>query len=424
VSLPFDGDFIRGGLGTAVSKDGGRTWVNQQDIDPLVANPDTYDPADDKQSVTADPQKSGVAYIVWDQLRDIFPPCPAATHSAVRRAHNGVQTAKRSATPRTSPEPCLNGDYTGPTLFSKTRNGGKTWSQPREIVPTGVNEQTIGNIIVVDPESETLFDFFNFIDTDGHSNIEMVFSKDGGDHWSARQYVQRLFTTAEKRRSPPGCGCGVVNPGNEGQALRTGDVIPEVAIDPNTGQLYVIWQDGRPNGFQNDMLYASTSTAGGLTGTWSTPKLVNPISDKAAFTASIAVNGSGQVGVTYYDFTPPLTSPDILLTDMWFTQTNGPGLGFGARTLIGGPFNMEAAPVARGLFTGDYQGLAAQVANRHGDRKQNSRGDSENRFIALFVMTNCTDNSCKAQSSYDGTPVGPNSTDVFSAVPSEGNFGP
>jgi hypothetical protein len=174
------------------------------------------------------------------------------------------------------------------------------------------------------------------------------------------------------------------------------------------------------------MLFASTSTAGGLNGTWSTPKLVNPISDKAAFTASIAVNGSGQVGVTYYDFTPPLTSPDILLTDMWFTQTTGPGLDFGARSLIGGPFNMEAAPVARGYFTGDYQGLAAQVANRPGNQKESSGGDAEDRFVALFVMTNCTDNSCKAQSSDNGRPVGPDSTDVFSSASSAsgGNFGP
>jgi hypothetical protein len=55
VSLPFDADFIRNGLGAAVSHDGGRTWVHQRDIDPLVASADTFNPADDKESVTADP---------------------------------------------------------------------------------------------------------------------------------------------------------------------------------------------------------------------------------------------------------------------------------------------------------------------------------------------------------------------------------
>src|ERR1700730_14969222 len=45
VSLPFDGDFIRNGLGAAVSRDGGRTWTRQQDIDPLVANPNTLNPS-------------------------------------------------------------------------------------------------------------------------------------------------------------------------------------------------------------------------------------------------------------------------------------------------------------------------------------------------------------------------------------------
>src|SRR5207302_2703037 len=32
ISLPFDGDFIRNGMGVAVSHNGGRTWVGQQDI--------------------------------------------------------------------------------------------------------------------------------------------------------------------------------------------------------------------------------------------------------------------------------------------------------------------------------------------------------------------------------------------------------
>jgi hypothetical protein len=194
-----------------------------------------------------------------------------------------------------------------------------------------------------------------------------------------------------------------------------------VTIDPNSGQLYVIWQDGRPNNFQNDMLLASTSTNGGLT--WSTPVLVNPPTDKPAFTGTIAVDRKGRVGVTYYALTPPLTTPDILLTDTWFTSTSGPGLDFGPRRLIGGPFNMEAAPIARGFFVGDYEGLAAligreartsvgaQSASRIGDNGEGSAG-----FVPLFVMTNCKDNSCRAQFSLDGTPVGPDSTDTFTNV--------
>ena len=129
---------------------------------------------------------------------------------------------------------------------------------------------------------------------------------------------------------------------------------------------------------------------------------MNPPTDQAAFTPTIAVDQKGRVGVTYYDLTPPLTSRNILLTDTWFTATSGPGLDFGPRTLIGGPYNMLAAPVARGFFVGDYEGLAALPTTTG--------------FVPLFVMTNCTDNKCGAKGTKTGRPLGPDSTDVFSSA--------
>jgi hypothetical protein len=415
ISLPFDGDFIRNGMGTAVSHDGGRTWTNQQDIDPLIARADTLNPSDDKESVTADPTRAGWAYGVWDQFQDIFPPCPAAAARAgIILSHGGTHQPARAAVTTAGAQPCP-GAFTAPTFFTRTTDGGKTWEKARVIVPTGANEQTIGNVILANRQTGVLYDFFNFVKADGTDNIEMVFSNDHGTTWSPLQYVQRLFTTAETRPGPTGCSCGVVFPGDPTRPLRTGDTVPSMTIDPNTGQLYVLWQDGRPNNFQNDMLLASTSTAGGATGTWSAPKLVNPPSDKSAFTAAIAVDHRGRVGVTYYDFTPALTSPDVLLTDTWFTETSEPGLEFGPRKLIGGPYNMEAAPIARGFFVGDYMGLAARVPAH--EQEQSATGQREGGggagFVPIFVMTNCKDNSCRAQGTLDGSPAGPDSTDVF-----------
>jgi hypothetical protein len=171
VSLPFDGDFIRNGLATAVSHDGGRTWINQQDINPLIARPDTLDPTDDKESVTADPVHAGVAYAVWDQLRDVFPPCPAAAartgDGGISEAHEAGRGSAVRATVSNSPAPCPGGLFTGPTVFSRTRDGGKSWDTPRDIVPTDVNEQTIGNVILVNHQTDVVYDFFNFITADG-----------------------------------------------------------------------------------------------------------------------------------------------------------------------------------------------------------------------------------------------------------------
>jgi len=347
---------------------------------------------------------------VWEQFHDVFV-CSAPSRAAVRSGHDSNKHTARAATAQV---PC---GFTAPTFFSRTTDGGKTWSEPRAIVPTGVNEQTIGNQIVVNRQTGTLYNFYDYINAKGENNIEMVFSTNHGATWSDRIHVQRLSTNEETNT----CACGVTDPRPPFNPLRTGDIIPSAAIDPNTGQLYVIWQDGRANPdltAKNDMLYASTSTGGGLAGTWSAPVRVNPANDLAAFTAAISVNSRGQVGVTYYDFTPPLTTTAILLTDTWFASTAGPGLDFGPRKLIGGPFNMEAAPVARGFFVGDYMGLAAKIA---ADEKsgQQVAGDGDEGgdagFVPIFVMTNCTDNSCAAVGTADGTPAGPDSTDAFTS---------
>ena len=73
-----------------------------------------------------------------------------------------------------------------------------------------------------------------------------------------------------------------------------------------------------------------------------------------------------------------------------------------------GPFNNLAAPVSRGYFLGDYQGL---VANGSG-------------FIPFYVKTNCADGgpaqpTCRAIQSVldptDQTPTGNNATGVYAA---------
>jgi hypothetical protein len=149
---------------------------------------------------------------------------------------------------------------------------------------------------------------------------------------------------------------------------------------------------------------------------------VNPPTDRSAFTAAIAVDSRGRVGVTYYDFTPPLTNPDVLLTDTWFTTTSGPGLEFGPRELIGGPYNMEAAPIARGFFVGDYMGLAARVPAPGREQQAGERdGGGGAGFVPIFVMTTCADNSCRAQGTLDGSPAGPDSTNVFTRAAAPGD---
>ena len=103
----------------ATSSDGGKTWKNfrviQSDKGPKIIN--------DKESVTADPNKPGVAYVVWDRV---------------------TQTS-------------------GPAFFSMTTDGGQTWSKPRIIFHPGKRNQTVGNQIIIDPRSGIMYNFFNWI---------------------------------------------------------------------------------------------------------------------------------------------------------------------------------------------------------------------------------------------------------------------
>src|SRR5918999_222461 len=104
-------------------------------------------------------------------------------------------------------------------------------------------------------------------------------STDGGVSWSAPVEISvcRAF--------------GVI-----GQ--RTGGNLPSAAIDPRTGDFYVVWQDHRFSPGV-DQVVLSRSTDGGET--WSEPKIVSdgPL-NAANFTPAVAVKGKGVVGVAYY----------------------------------------------------------------------------------------------------------------------------
>jgi hypothetical protein len=160
-----------------------------------------------------------------------------------------------------------------------------------------------------------------------------------------------------------------------GAPVRDGDPLISVAKDSH-GNLYAVWADARfSSKFTVDGIAFSMSTNGGQT--WSDPIKINqtptsiPAGDQQAFTPTVAVNTDGTVAVTYYDFRNNDASPG-LLTDYWLVHasdhfTNPTSwasdekrLTSAADGVTGQPFNIEnAAPTSRGLFLGDYEGLAA-----------------------------------------------------------------
>jgi Neuraminidase (sialidase) len=382
-ALAFDNVDNKNAVAAATSTDGGATW----NVLPIPGSVFTQSQqSTDKNATTADPTRAGTAYTVWDTL-------VLATDNPDDNPHTQA--------------------YTGPTYFSRTTDGGQSWSQAKIIVDTANRQQTIGNIIVVDPRNGTLYDFTNLIVSPNtpfqgaFSNSELAFVKstDGGDTWTAPQIIA------------PFNSLGVIDP-NTGQRLRVGDGLEEVAIDPISGKFYVVWESSTnfdkninqsSGAWDNEILLTTSGDSGR---TWTGPAVVHKLaSGLPTYTPTVAVNG-GTVAVTYYDnrnLTPGQTAN--LPTDYWVSYSSDGGLTFGSEHHIAGPFDQLTAPFARGFFLGDYEGLQP----------------SGSGFQTVFVKTNCNALDAAGQVFPTGGPCAPanstatatsntNPTDVFTAA--------
>ena len=338
IAPPFVPSDFDHALLASKSTNGGMTWSH-----PKVVIRDTDANAfNDKQTITADPTNSNFVYAVWDRL--VFPGSEAAS----------VRSSFTTSA------------FEGPIWFARSTNNGKNWEPAHEIYDPGQNDQTIGSQIVVPPSGTlvNLFAEFNNENTDKLRawTVRVMRSTDRGQTWSAPVLVDRL-------QSIP-----VTDP-ETGDDVRTGDILPDVAVDSTSGTtrgtLYAVWQDARFNGFQADAIAFSQSRDGG--NTWSAPIKVNqtptniPVGNQQAFTASVDVAANGTIAATYYDFRNNTGAAD-LKTDYWIahchptspTACTNPANWTSENRLTDVPFDMRQAPLTTtGFFTGDYEGLAS-----------------------------------------------------------------
>jgi Neuraminidase (sialidase) len=182
-----------------------------------------------------------------------------------------------------------------------------------------------------------------------------MLSRDAGLTWSQPIKIANWFPE------------GVSDPDN-GAPVRTGNGLPDLAVDPSSGTIYAVWEDGSFSSDGHADIAFSKSSDGGHK--WTQPVKVNQSpSGVQAFTPEVAVSADGTVGVTYYDFRNNTTAGGVP-TDAWFVHSHDGGATW-TEQHVAGPFDIEKAPVAGGYFLGDYEGLAT----------------SANDFIAFFVAT-------------------------------------
>jgi hypothetical protein len=341
------------------STDGGLSWE-----DPIVLIKDTRTRfLNDKNSMTADPNDADVVYAVWDRL----------------------QTSQGSVN---NPENVRGLGFKGPIYFTRTTNGGDSWEPARKIFETGANKQTLGNQIVVLPTSRggDVLDFFSeFVNASNRSggfpvNLSFIRSTDQGEEWGRveRVAVQVPMSLIVGRNGDATIDVENVpcpDPTEQGSCpIRSGDLIPDVAVDPANGNLYAVWMDARFDGglflVDHDNIAFAMSTNGGRT--WSPAIKVNrtpttePNFDQQAFTPSVDVADDGTVTVTYYDFRNNTASTASLDTDYFAVHCHSasencanPASWNEETRLTPASFDIRKAPYARGYFLGDYMGLAS-----------------------------------------------------------------
>ena len=316
VGLPIIDGSLTGesAITTSYSTDGGLTWSAPVD----VTRQD--DPAGavflDKQSITADPYHAGRAWVTWIQGN-----LPGENISAAKLSHAF--------------------SYRGTPMVAYTTDGGRSWSAPQAM--TNANLYAQGNQIVVLPDG-TLIDSQAILYKGAgiQPNLKGVYmavmrSTDGGKHWSAPTTIAPI---------------GTVNEVVDGQPLRVGDYLPDLVADPRTGDLYITWADGL--GGTTNKIVLSRSTDGGKH--WSAPTVVSHHPSAQSFNHAVAIANDGDLAVLYYDTFRNDSAPGIP-TDVYLRHSANGGLTWSSPQMLTS-FDLANAPIARGYFVGDYQGLA------------------------------------------------------------------
>jgi Neuraminidase (sialidase) len=321
IGLPIVDGSLSGpsAISTSYSIDGGQSWTTPVDI-KTVDDPTGLDFLD-KESITADPYHAGRAWATWIEgnLRGENVSFNKLVHAF---------------------------DYRGTPMVSRTTDGGDTWSTPKPM--TGMQGYFQGNQIVAEPDG-TLVNVFAALwkgsgvqPHGGGAFVGVMRSTNAGKTWSTPRKIAPLGTVATSA---------------DGHDLRVGDYLPDLAVDPNSGALYITWADGLGSS-PNKIAFSSSADGGNH---WTTPVAVSTHSGVPAFNHAVTVANDGTVAVLYMDTSRnnDATTADGIPTDVYVRSSSDGGVTWGDPQVIDS-FDFANAPdTERGYFLGDYEGLTA-----------------------------------------------------------------
>jgi hypothetical protein len=322
ISLSFDFFDTHNAIIVSKSTDAGDTWGP-----PIEVTADNTNGLD-KESITADPTDPNVVYATWDRL--LTP--GGSTHAS----DNGVTHSQ---------------SYKSQTFFARSTNGGVTWEAPRQLFTDTSFSGSIGGMIRVVANGrliDGLFTYGNAAWKGGPcGSVSVLSSANGGLTWTNKPVIVSPFTCTYHGAHDPDTGAQV----------RSGGLV-DFAVDPHDrSKVYAVWEDALPSAGTIGRIFFSQSSDSGQT--WSAATVISKTpAGVDAFIPTVAVNASGTVGVSYFDFrnNTPGGAAD---TDVWLVTcgaacTNPSNW---AETHVAGSFDMHQAPVAEGEFIGDYMGM-------------------------------------------------------------------
>jgi hypothetical protein len=229
-------------------------------------------------------------------------------------------------------------------VVTTSSDGGNTWTQP-VIVSTG-QDLEIGCQIAIAPSGAVFVSWFHYATTVAGQPGQMfvVRSDTHGASWTPPILVDNVNPLPNKL------------PGSRFRNLS----IPGMAVSPVDGALYVTWADYHTasNGTKDGDILVSKSTNGG--GTWVTTRVNQDAlgNGKDQFQPQIAITGSGQVNISYFD---RRNDPDNFFIDTYLSRSDDRGAHWSDIRVTQKMWDPSINPPISGSgeFIGDYQGLVA-----------------------------------------------------------------